>query len=276
MLLNPKNRLRIGDATSVFWAERELEENMIAAFFDPPEERKEQEGMQIDHASVQKIRDILMHLREGKKPADADIDERTHFCILGLAPNAARISIRFYYQGEFGNLMENVGHHYADMSIFLPKDYRPLFPPVWRILTETATGGKTENIPPILGGALMRAILSGGAYPQSLYTLMLSRIRADHIVNPVRAGVIKACLLRQARIHGLKEKEGMLGMNLNEKNTNSGYLLGRLFALLEIAQQDSAENKLNTTMSIDFMEQSSTTCKQYFQARKTFKHHIKR
>ena len=229
LLSNPKNRLRIGDATTVFWAEREQEENLIAAFFDPPEERKGQEGMQIDHASVQKIRDILMQLREGKKPANVSIDEKTHFCILGLAPNAARISIRYYYQGEFGTLMKNVGLHYADMSIVLPKDYRPLFPPVWLILKETAAGGKTENIPPILGGALMRAILSGGAYPQSLYSIILSRIRADRTVNPIRAGIRKACLRRQFRIHGPKEKE-TVEMGLNTKNTDPGYLLGRLFA----------------------------------------------
>lgn len=259
LLTNPKNRLRIGDATTVFWAEREQEENLIAAFFDPPEEAKEQEGMQIDHVTVQKIRDILMQLREGKMPANIDIDEKAHFSILGLAPNAARISIRYYYQGEFGALMKNIGLHYADMSIVLPKEYRPLFPPVWRILKETAARGKTENIPPILGGALMRAILSGGAYPQSLYSAILSRIRADHMINPIRAGVIKACLLRQARIYGQIEKEGVIGMSLNEENTNSGYLLGRLFALLERAQEKALGGNLNATIRDRYFGSASAT-----------------
>ncbi len=276
LLSNQKNRLRIGDATTVFWAEREQEENLIAAFFDPPEEPKKQNGVQID-ASVQKVRDILMHLREGKKPVNADIDEKTHFCILGLAPNAARISIRYYYQGEFGTLMKNVGLHYADMSIVLPKNYRYPFPPVWLILKETATEGKTENIPPILGGALMRTILSGGAYPQSLYAVILSRIRADRTVNPVRAGIIKACLLRQSRIYGQKEKEGMIKMSLNEDNTSSGYLLGRLFALLEIAQQDSADKKLNTTIVDRFYGTASTTPAAVFPMLiKLSKHHLKK
>lgn len=277
LLSNPKNRLRIGDATTVFWAERELEENLIAAFFDPPEEPKEQEGMQIDYTSVQKIRDILMQLREGKKPVNTDIDEKTHFCILGLAPNAARISIRYYYQGEFGTLMRNIGLHYADMSIILPKDYHPLFPPVWRILKETAARGKTENIPPILGGALMRAILGGGAYPQSLYSVILSRIRADRTVNPIRVGVIKACLLRKARIYGQKEKEGTIKMSLNTENTNPGYLLGRLFALLEIAQQDSADNKLNATIVDRCYGTASTTPAAVFPMLVNLsKHHLKK
>lgn len=259
LLSNPKYRIRIGDATTIFWAERELEENLIAAFFDPPDEPEEQEGMQIDYASVQKIRDILMQLREGKKPVNAGIDEKTHFCILGLAPNAARISIRYYYQGEFGTLMRNIGLHYADMSIVLPKDYHPLFPPVWRILKETAARGKTENIPPILGGALMRAILSGGVYPQSLYTAMISRIRADHTINPIRAGVIKACILRQARIYGQKEKEGTISMGLNEENSNSGYLLGRLFALLERAQEKASGGSLNATIRDRYFGAASAT-----------------
>ncbi len=277
LLSNPKNRIKIGDTTVVFWAEREPEENLIAAFFDPPEEPKEQEMAQIDHASIQKIRDILMQLRDGKKPPNVDIDERTRFYILGLAPNAARISIRYYYQGEFGTLMKNVGLHYADMLVVLPKDYRPVFPPVWRILMETATGGKTENIPPILGGALMRTILSGGAYPQSLYSVILSRIRADSIVNPIRTGIIKACLLRQFRINGQKEKEDVIKMSLNPENTAPGYLLGRLFALLEIAQQDSADTKLNATIVDRCYGTASTTPAAIFPMLvKLSKHHLKK
>jgi CRISPR-associated protein Csd1 len=277
LLANPKNRLRIGDATTVFWAEREQEENLIAAFFDPPEEPNVQEGVQIDHAGVQKIRDILMQLREGRMPANVDIEEKTHFSILGLAPNAARISIRYYCQGEFGTLMKNIGLHYADMSIVLPKEYRPLFPPVWRILKETAARGKTENIPPILGGGLMRAILSGGAYPQSLYSAILSRIRADYMVNPIRAGVIKACLLRQARIYGQREKEGMIRVNLNEENTSTSYLLGRLFALLEIAQRDSADNKINATIVDRYYGTASVTPAAVFPVLiKLSKHHLRK
>ena len=277
LLSNPKNRLRIGDTTTVFWAERELEESLIAAFFDPPEEPKEQEGIQIDYESIRKIRDILMQMREGKKPVNADIDEKTRFCILGLAPNAARISIRYYYQGEFGTLMKNVGLHYSDMSIVLPKGYHPLFPPVWLILRETAARGKTENIPPILGGALMRAILNGGPYPQSLFSIVLSRIRADRTINPIRAGIIKACLIRKSRIYGQKEKEGKITMSLNTENTDPGYLLGRLFALLEIAQQDSAGNKLNTTIVDRFYGTASTTPASVFPMLvKLSKHHLKK
>ncbi len=269
LLASKRNRLQIGDATTVFWADREEEENLIAAFFDPPEEDAKSENSMY-YSDTQKIRDILLQLRDGKKPANSEIDEKTHFCILGLSPNAARISIRYYYEGEFGLLMENVGRHYGDMSIILPKDYRHPFPAIWRILKEIATLGKSENIPSILSGALMRAVLSGGPYPRSLYTAILSRIRADQSkkdktgkpinhINPIRAGIIKACLMRQARIYGQKEKEKMLTMSLNEESSNQGYILGRLFALLERAQEQASGGNLNSTIRDRYFGSASAT-----------------
>jgi CRISPR-associated protein Csd1 len=156
------------------------------------------------------------------------------------------------------------------MSIILPKDYRHPFPAIWRILKEIATLGKSENIPSILSGALMRAVLSGGPYPRSLYTAILSRIRADQSkkdktgkpinhINPIRAGIIKACLMRQARIYGQKEKEKMLTMSLNEESSNQGYILGRLFALLERAQEQASGGNLNSTIRDRYFGSASAT-----------------
>lgn len=247
LLSSKKNRLQIGDTTTVFWADQQEEENLMAAFFDPPEE-DEKIADSVDYVSTQKIRDILLHLREGKKPVNIDIDEKTHFCILGLAPNAARISIRYYYEGKFGLLMENVGQHYADMAVVVPKDYKHTLPAIWRILRETATLGKSENIPSILTGGLMQAVLSGNAYPRSLFTAIITRIRADHNVNPIRAGVLKAYLKRRARINNDKEEEEILTMSLNEESNSQGYILGRLFALLERAQEKASGGNLNSTI----------------------------
>lgn len=258
LLASKKNRLQIADATTVFWADRHEEENLIAAFFDPPEE-DEKNKESIDYVSAQKIRDILLQLRDGKKPVNAEFDEKIHFCILGLAPNAARISIRYYHEGEFGSLMKNVGLHYADMSVVVPKDYRHTLPAIWRILRETATLGKSENIPSILSAGLMQAVLSGNAYPRSLYTAIVSRIRADHNVNPIRVGILKAYLKRQARINGNKDEEGMLTMSLNEESTNQGYILGRLFALLERAQERASGGNLNSTIRDRYFGAASAT-----------------
>jgi len=224
LLASKKNRLQIGDTTTVFWADRQEEENLMAAFFDPPEE-----------------------------------DEKTHFCILGLAPNAARISIRYYYEGEFGLLMENVGQHYADMAVVVPKDYKHTLPAIWRILRETATLGKSENIPSILTGGLMQAVLSVNAYPRSVFTAIITRIRADHNVNPIRAGVLKAYLKRQARISKDKKEEGMLTMSLNEESNSQGYILGRLFALLERVQEKASGGNLNSTIRDRYFGAASAT-----------------
>jgi CRISPR-associated protein Csd1 len=66
-------------------------------------------------------------------------------------------------------------------------------------------------------------------------------------------------------------------MSLNTENTDPGYLLGRLFALLEIAQQDSAGNKLNTTIVDRFYGTASTTPASVFPMLvKLSKHHLKK
>jgi len=111
------------------------------------------------------------------------------------------------------------------------------------ILKETAPLKDTKRIAPLLGGVLMRSILSGAPYPTVLYNSILSRIRADREVNYVRSAMIKAYLLRNRRFNN-KGNEVELTMALNEQNHDAGYRLGRLFALLEKAQEDASPGQV--------------------------------
>lgn len=253
-----------GDTTVVFWAERAgPEEDLTLALLGEAlggsgEEQRDDAGASIvattytnDEAKAQKIKGILDMVFHGRLPAlgATDFDTEVRFYILGLSPNAARLSVRFWHVNTFGGVMENLRRHYEDLSIIHHENARPVSVP--RILMELTppASRKREAIPKVLVGSLMRSILDGTPYPQALYSLLLSRIRTDsndpdqprveRKVNYPRAAYIKAHLRRKARVSGDTQLEEELSEVLNTENKNPGYLLGRLFALLEKAQQDA-------------------------------------
>lgn len=257
MLSNFRQRIQIGDATTVFWAESPegIYEDLMYELFSPSNEKedednqKQEDVLKHDTKTIQLVHDILGRIRQGKQIDNAitEVDPNVRFYILGLSPNSSRISVRFWFTDTFGVFVNRIGMHYKDMEIVKPKNAID-FIPIYRILNETVPKkSKEKKAAPLLGGALMRSILTGALYPHSLYTSILSRIRADKDINYVRASVIKAVLLRKARIQGNKEKEVMLTMSLNTQSENVAYRLGRLFALLEKAQQDAIPN-LNSTI----------------------------
>lgn len=153
--------------------------------------------------------------------------------------------------------MDKIGRHYSDLAIIKDFDKAPDFISVSMLLKETAPLGDAKRIPPLLGGVLMRSILTGMPYPQALYNAILSRIRADQRVNYVRAAIIKACLVRSQRFYNKGNEVNVL-MALDEQNTNLAYRLGRLFALLEKAQQD-ANPGLNATIRDRYFGAASAT-----------------
>lgn len=221
--------LTIGDASTVFWAEAADSETAAAAedFFadimTPPD----------DEQQSQKVFDILAQIAKGRPLQEIapDLSPDTRFYILGLAPNAARISIRFWLDTTFGQLAANLAQHWQDLALE-PKPWKTA-PSVWRLLIQTAVLGKSENISPVLAGEMMRAVIGGTLYPMSLLAQLITRIRADGDANGLRVAMIKAVLQRRFR-KGLIHEE--VYMSLNTESRNQAYLLGRLFAVLERIQ----------------------------------------
>src|SRR5690606_38841333 len=124
-------------------------------------------------------------------------------------------------------------------------------PPLWRYLRETAVLGKSENVPPHLAGEWMRSILAGTNYPLTLLSTVLSRIRADGDVNGLRAGMLRALLVRNRSLRtGDREREVPVG--LDPENRDKGYLLGRLFAVYEQAQTAALGRNVNATIKDKF------------------------
>jgi CRISPR-associated protein Csd1 len=251
---NPNKKFYLGDTTVVYWAESEKKEyaNAFASLFDPEyveEQPDEQEGRKKAEGrmkeAAEKVRRVqaldVSRLTEG-------LDEKTRFYVLGLAPNAARIAVRFFLSDPFGKIVERIMQHYDDLEIVKEYDDQPTYITVRQILNETFSKKvQDKEASPLMAGAVMRAILTGAPYPAALYYAIINRIRADmddpqariRKVNYVRAAVVKAFLIRKYRNQTSNPYQEVLTMPLNEQSTIPAYLLGRLFAVLEKAQQEA-------------------------------------
>lgn len=241
-----RQKVQAGDATTVFWAEREHEmEGWFADFFGEPPKG----------TSIQDCAGFKALIEAPKTGALPLLGDKTRFYVLGLAPNASRIAIRFWYQGSVGDVAEHIRQHFEDIGIVHgPKD--PEYLSLFRLLVSTAMQSKADNIPPNLAGDFMKAILTGTPYPQTLLSSAIRRCRAEQNVNYSRAALIKAVLTRETRYRKTTIKE--VGMSLDTSNTNPGYLLGRLFAVLERAQEQASPG-INATIRDRFYGAASST-----------------
>lgn len=274
-LLRRDNRrcLQIGDATTVFWAEKSTpSEDWISEMLDLSLEEDNPSDEVDNSVASATVRSILSALRDGKSIDEFldEIDPDIRFFILGLSPNQSRISVRFWNTSTFGELARNVGKHYSDMAIERQYPNQSKLPQLWKLLLETAVQGKRDNIPPLLSGALTRSVLTGTRYPESLYSAVLSRIRSDKTITYLRAAIIKACLLRNH-----PEKAGGLLMSLDEERADVPYLLGRLFSILEKAQRDALGKTINSTIRNRYFGSASATPSVVFpQLLRLAQHHI--
>jgi CRISPR-associated protein Csd1 len=234
-----KQRIQVGDASTVFWSEREssFEIDFSLLFSEPSKDDP--------NANTQCIRSLFNAPKSGEFYPSS---QGNRFYVLGLSPNAARLSVRFWLVGEISEFAKHIRQHFVDLEIQKSAS-EPEYYSIWRLLIQTAQQGKTENIPPNISGDFMQAILLGKPYPQSLLQAMIRRIKSDseHRVNPPRAALIKAFLNRLMRYHpDSDEKE--LQMALDIEQTSIGYQLGRLMAALEKIQEE-ANPGINSTIT---------------------------
>lgn len=237
-----RQKMSVGDATVVFWSERKtsLEDEFIDLFGEPERDNPDK--------GVAAVERLLASVRTG---AFSPKDDTTRFYVLGLAPNSARISVRFWHNGTVAEMERRFADWFENLRIVHgPKEKEHLS--LWRLLVSIAPLGKSENIPPNLAGAVMRSILEGTPYPATLLSSAILRIKAEHEVTYPRAKIIKAFIN-----HNLNQ-ERKLTVSLDRENTNVGYRLGRLFAVLEKVQEE-ANPGLNATIRDKFYASASST-----------------
>lgn len=258
------HRIQIGDASTVFWAEGPdaPEAETIFSVLFGGEEAGATGGVD-ETSEAKKVGSILERIRIGQPLSEVDpgLAKDVRFYVLGLAPNAARVSIRFWMEDDFGVLIERYQRFMEDMQVKPgPRDGDP---PLWRYLVETAAQGKRENVPPNLAGDWMRAILAGTPYPLTLLSTVLMRMRADKAGRtrdslPLRISMLKAVLVRNFKM----AKETPVA--LDAQNTNKGYLLGRLFAVYEQAQSAALGRNVNATIKDKFYGAASAQPRKVF------------
>lgn len=259
-------RIQVGDASTVFWADQDSEfESLGADVFGEPDKDK-------PDGNAQAVRALFEAVRSGKF-AEPD-DNRFH--ILGLAPNAARISIRFYHCLPLPEMAQRITQHFKDLEM-VRGPYDLEYPSLFRLLTAVSLQNKADNIPPNLGGAIVDAIFAGPdtPYPALWLNAAVGRCRAEQNVTYLRAAAIKACLNRHVRrqiqstsassaptstpLPTPPEKEFLPMLDLD--NTNPAYRLGRLFAALERIQEAAAggPGQLNATIRDRYYGTASST-----------------
>lgn len=254
---NENKKFTIGDTTVVYWAETEqtayakafmglCEPEMVEVV--APEESE----IVRDKKAEQKLKNIAPKIRR-VQALDVDkllegLDGNPRFYILGLAPNAARISIRFFHSDPFDRIIQKIMKHYHDLEIIKEYDDQPSYLTIRHILDETVSKKASDpSASPLLAGAVFRAILENTPYPAALFNAIINRVRADQDdpkkfikkIGYARAAIIKAYLLRKYRNQPENQIQEVLVMSLNEQSTIPAYLLGRLFAVLEKAQQEA-------------------------------------
>lgn len=264
-----ERHLVIGEVSVVFWTDRptrfETDLPLVAARPDIPPE---------DESRARAVKDALERLAKGRDALAPD-ETGARFFVLGLSPNAARLAVRFWSSDSLGVMADRVAWHLSDVDLVRQWDWQPRYPSLWAFAMETKTKyrGDGDNAKPDpndkglakLTGDLLRAVLVGGPYPASLLAVLLDRIHADHVVNHPRVALIKAVLTRRARLAGTTQEEGSNLVGLDESRTEPGYLLGRLFAVLERIQQEAADGReLNATIRDKYIGSASSTPKLIF------------
>ncbi len=241
-----RQRMQVGDASTVFWAQQaDPLEDVMASFFgdgDDPDARTEE------------IRALYESVHGGHFDGARG---NTAFYVLGLAPNAARIAIRFWHADTVSGIARRITAWFADLRIARgPNDAE--YPSLFRLLAATAVQGKADNIPPNLGGDVMRSILDGSPFPVGWLNAAVQRCRAEQRVTYLRAAAIKACLNRQIRQRSSISDHKEFLTVLDTTNTNAAYRLGRLFAVLEKIQEEASPG-INATIRDRYYGAASST-----------------
>ena len=242
LLSDREHRMHLGDSTIVFWAEdaEDAYADLFSAVLGNDQRMQDRD-----------LLGIMQKLAAGQSVRweSVSLQPENSFCILGLAPNSARLSVRFFVKDSFGAFASRISAHHQRMEIVRPK-YDPWETiPLYAMLRETVNpNASSKDASPQMAGDVLRAILSGGLYPATLYQQVQLRIRAEHAITRGKAAIIKAYLLRNTP-EG--ERKAIISevaqVKLNEETRYAPYVLGRMFAVLE-GIQEAANPGINTTI----------------------------
>ena len=249
ILLAGENRFRIGDVTAICWSEKStpLEESLASLINgggkDNPDEH------------IDAVKTLYKSLYNGQyqKP-----DGKEKFYLLGLSPNSARIVVRFWHETTVAALSESIAAWYDDLQMVRGENSPyPEYMPLPRLLGNLVLDGKMENLPSDLIAQITDAALNNRVLPVSLLQAALLRNKVEQRITYGRASLLKTYINRAIRVGRLKNMKE-LTMSLDRNRQDIGYVLGRLFAVLEKTQAE-ANPGLNATIADRYFGSASST-----------------
>lgn len=250
LLADREHLYRVGETTILFWAKSgqpAFQDFFAAMAFG---------GTACYDAGT--LGGMLKSLLEGKPVLydETRLDPGMDFYILGISPNAARLSVRFFLRNSFGGFLENVQRHNDRLEIIRPANDSFESIPPWKLVDATVNQNSKDKSPsPVMTGEVLRAILTDTHYPVSLLNGVTLRIRADHKVDRTRAAILKAYYLKKPHPDIPKE---VLTVSLNPACDTPAYVLGRLFSVYE-AIQSAANPGINTTIKDKYFNSAAAT-----------------
>lgn len=249
-----KNKFKIGDRVFLFWGagNQDTVDSVEESFwnfsnidFEKSDDPNEKLG---------KIEKLYKSIWSGK--IQTTLDDR--FYILGLAPNTGRIAVVSWNDMTLRDFSGKLLQHFSDMELAdnRKQDKRKPYSGLYNILSNITLSGKSSDAPAYLIEATLNAIVSSDNYPYSLYTSALERIQNSLHEQPIsigRTAILKAYINRTTKFNNnIKPIEIML----DKTNDNSGYVCGRLIAVLEQIQSSAnGGDSIRTT----YMTAASTT-----------------
>lgn len=258
LLADSKRRVPLGDTVFTFWSDRSApdEDDLFWAILK--DERPSE-----DAGNVKRVQRALDSIKKGR-PLGGDFDVSVRYYVLGISPNAARLSVRFFETATLGEVATHFTQYLKDIEMV---DVQILS--LFQLIRQCAVRGEPKNIPSTLVNPCVQAMLTGNRFPRSLLSTLLSRMRADHgsyevkgttyKVTDQRVSLIKACLVRGKRFQEVPiTRESEIDVALNRENNRTGYLLGRLFAVMERAQS-AALGTTNATIRDKYIGSASVT-----------------
>lgn len=285
------HRIQLADASTIFWADSEdpelaeIAEQVFSAMHFPPVDLEKE---------TKRVGEILAKIKQGRvlSSFDPDLAQGVRFYVLGLAPNASRISIRFWYEDTFGALATHYQEYLNDIRMEpQPLSAKPLS--FTRLAVRTAPARVEKNGALkfdadrntfALVGDLFMSVLTGSRFPGAVLSILLVRIRADGVLDRLRIMLIKAVLVRTRRLeHRLpKDEHGKWVedylVRADPDDPNPARRLGRLFALIERAQSAALGENINATVRDKFLSAAAVAPAQILPklVQNAIEHHLKR
>lgn len=228
-----RNKFTVGNRTFVFWASSndkaaEQAEESLFDLLGYSEGKKDN-----PNAKIEQVRKVFTAIYSGS--LSTSLEDR--FYILGLAPNSARIAVVYWSETPLRDFAGKILRHFDDMEIIDTRKDRKPYMGIKDILSAVTLGGKQSEATPNLPESIIKSIFLGTPYPYTLLSACIRRIRAEsgdgNAARITRIAIIKAFLNRQ----NVNDKR--MEIMLDKRNTNQGYLCGRLFAVLDRIQEDA-------------------------------------